>query len=123
MQILVIEDDDSLRHLLVRALTEEGYQVADARDGVQGMKRRHNRPSDLIITDIFMPQKDGLELIMELRRRPPHVPLIAISGGGQFGDLQILDAARKLGAIYTIEKPFHLPDLIALVNRLLRRQP
>lgn len=120
MQILVIEDDDSLRHMLVRALREEGYEVADAKDGTRGMRLYHERPIDLIITDIFMPQKDGLELIMELRRRSPPPPIIAISGGGQQKDLQMLDIAQKLGATHTIEKPFDLTELVELVNRLLR---
>ncbi len=81
-RILIIEDDEEIRDLLESLLTREGYTVATAANGKQGVAAFLAQPFDLVITDIIMPEKDGIEAIMDLRRGRPELKLIAISGGG-----------------------------------------
>jgi DNA-binding response OmpR family regulator len=118
-RILIIEDDDLLRHMLRQGLEEAGYEVVEARNGEEGLQRYHAAPADLIITDILMPEKEGLETIIELRREVPGVKIIAISGGGQIGNLTFLEVARHLGAQRVLQKPFKLPEMLAAVREVL----
>src|SRR5919108_2919694 len=97
-RILIIDDDDQIRRMLCQALEQAGYEAVEARDGQEGLEHYRAAPTDLIITDILMPGKEGLETIMELRREVPGVKIIAISGGGQTGNMTFLEIARYLGA-------------------------
>jgi CheY-like chemotaxis protein len=115
--ILVIDDEADIRVLCSRILTQAGYHVIEAEDGNVGMKLyRESRP-DLIITDIIMPEKEGIETIMELRREFPAVKIIAISGGGQATTgATCLHLAKRLGAVKALAKPFSRQQLLDIVR-------
>ena len=83
--ILIIDDDDQIRRVLRKTLERDGYDVADAPNGKEGIRLYRENPADLVITDIIMPEKEGIETIRELRRDFPEVKIIAISGGGRIG--------------------------------------
>jgi DNA-binding response OmpR family regulator len=121
-RILIIDDDDQVRHMLCQALEQAGYETVEARDGQEGLEHFRATPTDLIITDILMPGKEGLETIMELRRAVPGVKIIAISGGGQTGNMTFLDVARYLGAQRAFQKPFELRALLNAVREVLESQ-
>lgn len=116
-RILVIDDDDMLRKVLVRALTQAGHSVVEAADGAQGMHAFHSADVDLVITDLVMPVQEGVETILALRRERPDLPVIAMSGGVSNAMLY-LDIASKVGANKVLPKPFtsqQLADAIAEV--------
>jgi DNA-binding response OmpR family regulator len=121
-RILIIDDDDQLRHMLCQVLEQAGYETVEARDGQEGLERFRTAPTDLIITDILMPGKEGLETIMELRRAVPGIKIIAISGGGQTGNMTFLEVARYLGAYRAFQKPFALRELLNAVREALAGQ-
>ncbi len=118
-RILVIDDDSPVRMIIRRMLEAEGHEVVEAVDGESGVKTFRQNPTDLIITDIVMPKKEGLEIIRELRQEFPDVKIIAISGGGKVQGRHYLELAKKLGAAYTFEKPFTWKQLTNTVNELL----
>ncbi len=118
-RILVIEDDSEVRTLLSVLLEREGHHVEVACDGIEGIHSFRTNPSDLIITDLVMPGKEGLETIVDLKREFPHLKIIAISGGGIDGQNNYLNAARLCGASLTFRKPFTNSELITAVNNLL----
>jgi len=118
-RILIIEDDDRLREMLSRILQHEGYDVADAPDGKAGMRLHHEKQSDLVVTDIFMPEKDGLEVIRELRRDFPDVKIIAMSGGSPIVSMSYLPTAKMFGAHHILSKPFKLKKFVESVNNLI----
>lgn len=86
-RILVIDDEPQVRAMLRQMLEREGYEVVEAEEGEEGMRRYREQPVDLVITDILMPQKEGIETIRALRRTNPGVKIIAISGGGRMSKL------------------------------------
>jgi len=118
-RILVIDDDVSVRSMLKRILEHDGHQVSEADDGDVGIKRYRDNPTDLVITDIIMPNKEGIETILELRRDFPDIKIIAISGGGRVGPNDYLNAARLLGAKGTFTKPFDTREVLDTVNQLV----
>ncbi len=114
-KILIIDDDPRICRLVVDALTNAGYETLEANDGAEGLRRaRIDRPA-LIITDILMPQADGLEVIRALGRDPHRLPIIAISDGKPI----FLRAAEKFGADMTLAKPFGAEELVDAVRSLL----
>jgi YesN/AraC family two-component response regulator len=115
-RILLIEDDDSVRTMLRLTLVHFGHTVIEARNGKQGLALFQHANADLVITDIVMPEKDGLEVVMELREKHPSVKIIAISGVDS-GDY--LDSARLMGAAKVLLKPFTNDVLMAAINDLL----
>lgn len=117
--ILVIEDVDEVRSVLRRMLEAEGHEVVEAADGGTGIEQYRKKAADLVITDIIMPDKEGLETIRELRRDFPKVKIIAVSGGGRIGPHDYLDLAERFGAQRTIKKPFDQKELIEAVNEVL----
>lgn len=119
-RILVIEDDDQIRLLLRKILEKAGYQVTEAQDGYVGLRLFRSQPADLVITDIFMPEKEGLGTIRELKRDFPGVKIIAISGGGLTGNLSFLQVAGAMGAQRTIVKPFDYMEILTAVKEVLR---
>lgn len=118
-RILVIDDDAQVRVMLRWLLEGAGYEVVDAPDGQEGVRLFRQQPADLVITDIFMPEKDGLEVIQELTRDFPEVKIIAISGGGQTGKVDLLPHAEAFGALRTFQKPLDLRKLLNAVKELL----
>jgi len=123
--ILVVDDDVGIRDLLTAILEREGYEVSAAADGKEAIRLFRRNPSDLIITDIIMPEQEGLKTISDLRRAHPDVRIIAISGGGQYGLGEYLDVATALGADQTFAKPFDRLELVKAVRKLLshKRSP
>lgn len=100
-------------------LERPGYKVLEAPNGKEGIKLFREYPVDLIITDLLMPEKDGIEVIMELKRDFPDVNIIAISGGGHVGAEDYLHMAEKLGVQYTLAKPFDREALLKAVRDLM----
>ena len=119
VRILIIDDEDQPRRMLQQVLTRAGYEVIEARNGNEGLQYFRARPTDLIITDILMPEKEGLETIIDIRREFPAVKIIAISGGGRTGNLNFLEVAKRLGAQHTLQKPFELQEMLGAVRDLL----
>jgi DNA-binding response OmpR family regulator len=119
--IILIEDSNNFRGILKKALEYEGHEVLDAQDGKYGERLYREGHADLVITDILMPEKDGLEIIIELRRDFPDIKILAISGGGRIGSEQYLDTAKLLGAQDILGKPFKQKDLLESVRKLLKQ--
>jgi DNA-binding response OmpR family regulator len=107
--------------MLRAVLEQEGYMVDEAQNGREGIARCRQTPADLVITNILMPEQEGLETIRILRREFPVVKIIAISGGGQRGNLDFLTVARQLGAWRTLRKPFGMQELRVVVDEVLQR--
>ena len=116
--ILIIDDDDLIRVLLRSALEEAGYEVTEAANGRQGLELYRHRPTDLVITDIIMPEINGLDMLLELTRQFLHAKVIAISGAGE--EKNVLDVAKLLGARQTFQKPFSMPHLLGAVRYELK---
>jgi DNA-binding response OmpR family regulator len=120
-RIILIEDCNNLRRIFKKTLEYEGHEVFDAQDGKAAEKLYRERCPDLVITDIVMPNKDGIETIIELRRDFPGVKILAISGGGRIGSQQYLNMAKSLGAHDILGKPFKQKDLVSSVRKLLKQ--
>ena len=118
-KILIIDDEEQVRLYLRRILEPEGHEVVEAGNGKVGLQLYCEEPADLIITDIFMPEKEGLETIRELRRDFPEVKIIVISGGGRLSKVDFLPMAGKLGALRTMAKPFTRQDMLSAVREVL----
>jgi DNA-binding response OmpR family regulator len=119
--IVLIEDNNTLRGILKKTLEYEGHEVLDAQDGIDGERLYQEGYADLVITDIVMPRKDGIEVILELRRDFPDIKILAISGGGRIGSEQYLDMAKSLGAQDILGKPFKQKDIVESVRKLLKQ--
>ena len=118
-QILIIDDDDALRDVLVEYFESMGYGVMEAPNGRVALEKQIKHPADLVITDLIMPEENGLKTILELQRRYPSLKIIAMTGSGHFGALEDLKTATILGAHRTFSKPFHLKDMLQAVEELL----
>jgi DNA-binding response OmpR family regulator len=116
--ILLIEDDDPLRTVLWETLTSHGHAVTEARNGREGLALQAARAFDLLILDILMPERDGLEVLQELRGRISGLKIIVISGGGRGAALLYLDLAALLGAHRTLQKPFTGRTLLQAIDEL-----
>ncbi|HUK54271.1 MAG TPA: response regulator [Candidatus Binatia bacterium] len=116
-KILVIDDDPSVRELIREFLQPDGHALSEAGNGEEGLQLHGQSPADIIISDIFMPGKDGLQVIRTLARTG--VRLIAISGGMQFDNADFLNLARKLGAVQVLYKPFDKQQLRTAVAAAL----
>lgn len=119
-RVLVVEDDPQVRGMLCESLALEGYEVLEAENGKQAVLRFRESPAELVITDIIMPEKDGVEAIHALRRENPEIKIIAISGGSPHikGDY-LLGTAQALGAVRTFSKPVDMNELLAHVKEIL----
>jgi len=114
--VLVVDDEEQVRQLIKETLEQAGYDVEEACDGKEGLKRYRTKPTDLVIMDILMPDQDGLESIMTLHREFPASRVIAITGGNDMiGILNFLDVAKMLGARRTLQKPFEMKALLDAV--------
>lgn len=119
-KLLLIEDEDSIREGIRDYLLSEGHSVIEAPNGRVGVKLFREHAPDLVITDILMPEKDGLEVIMELRKDVPNAKFIAMSAGRTPGlDLDVLNIAKKLGACATLTKPFEFSALSRAIETCL----
>jgi CheY-like chemotaxis protein len=120
-RILVIEDDVEVRKVLRQILEHAGYEIEEASDGEEGIERYREKQADLIITDIIMPKKEGIETITDLRIEFPDVKVIAISGGGRLGPEPYLELAESFGANRIIMKPFTTGEILDAVQELLEQ--
>ena len=118
-RVLVIDDDPMILNLLVRVFELEGYEVLQANNGKEGLIAFQDNPIDLVVTDIVMPEADGLETIMEIRKNNRDVKIIAISGGGRIAPEDHLIMAKQLGANCTFCKPVERKRLLRAAMMLL----
>lgn len=119
-RILIIDDDDLLRSTLKQALEHFGHSVREAADGIQGIAAYHAEPAELVITDIVMPEKEGLDIIRDLRRDYPGLRIIAMSGGLAYDPKLYLHMAERFGATAVLAKPFELTELRRIVDEALK---
>ena len=117
--ILVIDDDPALRTTIKRILTNAGHSVLEAEDGAAGLEQLKERGPALVVTDIYMPNMEGIEMIREIRRLNPEIKIAAMSGGSPSGNEPILLWAQRTGADAILPKPFRSAELVETVNRLL----
>jgi DNA-binding response OmpR family regulator len=117
--ILVIDDDEPMRNLLCRAMEYAGFKADAAPDGRKGQRLFEENSYDLVITDLIMPEQEGMETITFLRKHHPEIRIIAISGGGRIEPETYLSAAKELGADQVFAKPFPIDDIINAVKKLL----
>ena len=119
MKILVIDDDEQIRVLLRQVMEWAGYEVIEADNGRAGMAEQRKHKADLVITDLIMPEQEGLETITTLKKEFPQLKIVAISGGGRIGPEAYLPAAQELGAHRVFSKPFDVRELAKAVKELL----
>ncbi|MEQ8225957.1 MAG: response regulator, partial [Candidatus Eremiobacterota bacterium] len=113
------DDEKNFRKALMKLLTKAGYEVMEASDGREGIILQKERAFDLVITDIIMPEKEGIETIIELRKSFPDLKIIAMSGGGSMRSGTYLEVADALGADCTIEKPFSKNKILSVIKELI----
>lgn len=118
-RILLVDDDEMSRQAVHRMLERAGYTVESTGDGHHAIETYKSGEIDLVITDLIMPEVDGLEIIQEIRRKDPGAKILAISGGGRVQAEEYLSVARKFGAVEVLPKPFASQDLKAAVDRAL----
>lgn len=119
-RILIIDDESQIRSMLRLMLERVGYEIAEAPDGIEGIRQYRENPADLIITDLIMPNKDGIGMIIDLKKEFPKVKIIAMSGGGVNRPEGYLDGAKKLGATRTLTKPIDREEMLKAVKETLK---
>jgi DNA-binding NtrC family response regulator len=119
-RILIIDDETQIRSMLRLMLERVGYEIAEAPDGIEGIRQYRENPADLIITDLIMPNKDGIGMIIDLKKEFPKVKIIAMSGGGVNRPEGYLDGAKKLGATRTLTKPIDRDEMLKAVKETLQ---
>jgi DNA-binding response OmpR family regulator len=118
-RVLVVDDSADIRGMLQAQLEMEGFDVATAPDGARALALLGRQRTDLIITDLFMPDKDGIETILEIRAKYPAVQIVAMSGWDSRQGSDYLKVAREIGAVRTVKKPFELTDMVKIVRDLM----
>ena len=119
-RILIVDDDKPIRDILKNLFTREGYEVILAPDGRVALECQRKAPARLVIMDLFMPEKEGIETILELKEKYPDVKIIAISGFASDGLVNLLESARLFGAEKTFIKPFELKEILEAARDLLK---
>src|SRR5210317_2056513 len=119
-RILIIDDESQIRSMLRLMLERVGYEVVEAPDGIEGIRKYREKPADLIITDLIMPNKDGIGMIIDLKNEFPEVKIIAMSGGGVNKPDGYLKGAKKLGAAYTLTKPIDREEMLRTIKDVLK---
>jgi CheY-like chemotaxis protein len=117
--ILIVEDDRDLREMLKTSLLKRKFTILEASDGKEALARFKPALTDLVITDLIMPDEDGLKVIMKIKEIKPSIKVIAISGGGKAGPGNYLNLAKALGADEVFSKPFSVHDLFNKIDELL----
>lgn len=123
MRILVVDDNEQMRELLRLILETAGHEIAEAADGKVALDLLGAAPAELVITDIIMPEMEGIDLIMAIRTRYPGVRIIAISGGGKIDPNLCLNMAGKLGADRILRKPFGKAAILSVISELFPDSP
>ncbi|HXQ81731.1 MAG TPA: response regulator [Opitutaceae bacterium] len=116
--ILIVDDEPGIRELLGMILEAAGHSVVSAEDGVEAPKIMASRNIEIVITDLLMPERDGLEFISEIRSKYPKVKIIAMSGGGHIARDSYLRIARNFGAHYLLEKPFSQAGVLGAIDKV-----
>jgi DNA-binding response OmpR family regulator len=116
MRVLVVDDNADMRESLRRLLVYSGFEAETARDGEQALAMHRRKPYQALVTDIYMPLRDGLETIQAFRRETPGIRVIAMSGGGNVAKGGYLGVAREIGADATLVKPFEFDTLLAALK-------
>lgn len=119
MRILVVDDDEQFRMVLTELLGDEGYEVLVAADGDVALDILKKTAVDLVIMDIFMPNREGIETIVHLQKIYPDIKIIAVSGGGPVAPEIYLSSARMLGALRSLEKPFRREQLLSTIDEVM----
>ncbi len=122
-RILVVDDEPLICRMLDTFLTRAGHEVETAADGAKAVGIVDSVPVDLVIADIVMPEKDGLETIIHIRKSLPKLPVIAISGGSRIGNFDFLAMAEKLGACESFYKPLDNDELLRAIDKCLKEPP
>jgi CheY-like chemotaxis protein len=115
--VLVVDDEPDLRESIRLVLESYGYSVREANHARDAERMIRSEPPDVILTDIYMPFGDGFELLTALRESGTEIPIVAMSGIGQAGPVDVLEMARKLGAVGIIDKPFRVSNLLEMIDR------
>jgi two-component system chemotaxis response regulator CheY len=118
-RILVVDDDQHFRDMLIRVLEDAGHEVTHAANGEEGLRAYRAAPPDAVVIDLVMPGKEGIETIMQLKREFPAARVIAMSGGGRRGNTSYLEVAGKLGASRMLAKPFTIEQILGVIDDLL----
>lgn len=118
-RILVVDDDPISRQILRAMFENKDYDVTEAEDGVEALKRYRENNIDLVVTDIFMPEKEGVQTVRELMKENPAVKIIAVSGGSSSANYDSLDWIKMFGVKHTFTKPFNAEVILAAVEELL----
>lgn len=118
-RVLVIDDDPNILRNVTEILEDEGHEVLQAGGGKSALDLIEQREPDLIVSDVYMPDMDGIELLIRLQTERPEIPVVAVSGGGHMPKEELLGNASMLGAVAVLEKPFTVEGLIEVVNRAL----
>ena len=119
MKVLVIDDEPAVRYAVTRVLESNGFEVTTAADGMRGMVQFRLSHPDLVITDLIMPEQEGMQTIKQIRQADTGVKILAISGGGRLVNVDFLQVARRFGADEILAKPFDARELLSAVRRLL----
>jgi CheY-like chemotaxis protein len=122
-RILVIDDNDAFRSTICLWLKHHGYEVLQATNGKEGMTMLASSAPDVILTDILMPEQDGLETIQAVRKKLPEMKIVAMSGGMLDGRVDFLPIAAKFGADHVMHKPFSGSELLLVLEKLLPTSP
>ena len=117
--ILIVDDDELIRITLRTILERAGYETTMATNGQDGLNKFRARPADLIILDMILPEKGGIEALIEFRQAQPDVKIIAISGGVWGKEIDCLQTIKNLGANHCLAKPIHRDDLLGVMGKLL----
>ena len=117
--LLLIEDNDQVRDIIHQCLETEPYVIHKSNSGLGGLALYQQKAIDIVLLDLFLPDKDGLEIIKAIRKMNPRAKIIAMSGGFQKGEIDILGIAKRLGAATTLSKPFSMEELLAVVKHLV----
>jgi CheY-like chemotaxis protein len=120
-RVIVIDDQEAIRRIVRRVLERAGHEVLDAADGERGLELLERHPADVVLSDIFMPGMDGIQMLRQIRKQFPAVKVIVMSGGDSSGMLDLRRDAELLGAVKSLSKPFTTHEIVAVVNSVLER--
>jgi CheY-like chemotaxis protein len=118
VSVLVVDDLPEMTETLQRVLEVHGHQVTLANNGIQALQRLQEFSFDIMLLDILLPEKDGIEVLRELRTMKQNPKVVAMTGGGRAADYSVLKVARKLGASATLRKPFQMAELLEVIDSL-----
>jgi DNA-binding NtrC family response regulator len=117
MRVLLIDDEPAVRKIVQKMLKRAGHEVVEAENGRVGMAQLETAAFDVIVTDIIMPEMEGIETLMNVRERFPNIAIVAMSGGGRTGNINFLEVAPKMGAAAILQKPFTYNALVEAIDR------